>query len=117
MPRVVTDDELLAEVLAFEKTVGSRSKLAIKLGIDRSTFWRFCRTGRAIDKTREAIREGLMRNKNETNGNFGKVKTSIENTFVDNIREDMQSLRSLCTTVLTVLDGYEKLLANGTANK
>jgi len=117
MPKVVTDNELLAEVLALEVAIGSRSKLAIKLGVDRSTFWRFCQTGRAIDKTREAIRRGLMRNKNETNVNFGKVKTSIENSFAENIRDDMQSLRSLCTTVLTLLDGYEKFLANGTANK
>jgi hypothetical protein len=114
MPKVITDDALLAEVLAIEKNVGSRSKLALQLGVDRATFWRFCQTGRAIDKTREVIRQGLMRNKNET---IGKVGISIENSFGVNIHDDMQSLRSLCNTVLTVLDGYEKLLANSMANR
>lgn len=116
MPKVVTDNALLAEVLAIEKLVGSRSKLALQLGVDRATFWRFCRTGRAIDKTREAIRQGLMRNKSETTGSIGKVEISIENSFGVNIH-DMQSIRSLCNTVLTVLDGYEKLLAISMANR
>lgn len=110
MPRVRTDDELLAEVLALEAVIGNKSKLAKLLEVDRSTFLRFCSSGKAIDKTRETIRKGLIRYKNETSGSTEKVNASIGATLTGNIREDMQMLRSLCKTVLTVLDGYENLL-------
>ena len=116
MPIVGTDNELLTEVLALEAVIGNKSKLAGMLGVDRSTFLRFCSNGRAIDKTREKIRKGLIRYKNETRDGSEKVNASIGATLTGNMREDMQMLRSLCTTVLTVLDGYEKLLANGTHN-
>lgn len=116
MPRAAPDNELLSELLALEATVGSRSKLAVLLDVDRSTIWRFCKHGRALDKTKEAIREGLKRYRNETTSSPIKVSAAIDTAFTGNIREDMQMLRSLCTTVLTVLDGYEKLLANGTDN-
>ena len=101
MPRVGTDNELLAEVLALEAVVGNKSKLAVMLG---------------VDKTRETIRKGLMRHKNETSGSTEKVNASLSATLTGNMREDMQMLRSLCTTVLTVLDGYENLMANGMQN-
>lgn len=116
MPRVGTDNELLAEVLALEALVGNKSKLAVMLGVDRSTFLRFRSSGRAIDKTRETIRKGLIRHKNETSGSTEKVNASLSATLTGNMREDMQMLRSLCTTVLTVLDGYENLMANGMQN-
>ena len=116
MPRVRMDRELHAEVLKLEAVIGNKSKLAIKLGVDRSTLLRFCSTGKAIDKTRETIQKGLIRYKNETSDTPEKAHASIGATLTGNIREDMQMLRSLCTTVLTVLDGYEKLLANGTNN-
>ncbi|QDC44769.1 helix-turn-helix domain-containing protein [Methylophilus medardicus] len=116
MPRVKVDSELLAEVQALEAAIGNQSKLAHMLGVDRSTLLRFCSTGKAIDKTRETMRKGLIRYKNETTGSSEKVSASIGATLTGNIQEDMQMLRSLCTTVLTVLDGYEKLLANGTNN-
>jgi hypothetical protein len=116
MPSVRTDDRLLAEVLAIQVVVGNKSKLAAMLGIDRSTFLRFCSTGKAIDRTRARIRKGLMRYKNETTESHGKENASIGTVLTGNILEDMQTLRSLCNTVLTVLDGYEKLLAHRANN-
>ncbi len=116
MPRVRISFELLAEVLQLEAKIGNKSKLAATLGVERSTFLRFCSTGKAIDKTRETIRKGLIRYKNETSDIPEKAHASVGAALTGNIREDVQMLRSLCTTVLTVLDGYEKLLANGTNN-
>ena len=77
MPRVKTDDELLAEVLAIQAVIGNKSKLAAMLGIDRSTFLRFCSTGKAIDKTRVRIQKGLIRYKNEANESHEKANASI----------------------------------------
>lgn len=113
MPRVKIDNELQAEVLALESVIGNQSKLAVILGVDRSTLLRFRSNGRAIDKTRETIRKNLIRYNKEASGIPEKVNASIGVTLTGSIQEDMQMLRSLCTTVLTVLDGYEKLLANG----
>lgn len=116
MPRVRTDDDLLAQVLAIQGVIGNKSKLAAMLGVDRSTFLRFCSTGKAIDKTRVRIQKGLIRYKNETSDSSEKANATINPALTGNIQEDMRMLRSLCTTVLTVLDGYEKLLGNGTNN-
>jgi len=116
MPKVGTDSELLAQVLALEEEVGNLSKIAVLLNVDRSTLWRFIRTGRAIERNREMIRSGLLRIKSETNVQTAQVNEATPFTLSASIHEDVRMLRSLCTTVLTVLDGYEKLLANRVDN-
>lgn len=116
MPKVVVDKDLKDEVAAIINTLGSGKKAADAMGVDRTMVWRFNNTGRAIEKNRKALKDGIARYKNETKPEHRETHFDTIDLHNMNMGEDLKFLRSLCNKVLTILDGYENLMANGAGN-
>ena len=86
---------------------------AATLGVDRTTFWRFCDTGRARRDTKTRYREALAkRNK--------KSATHVANDAIDApalqalpmlqgvlAERELKQIRKACQGVLALLDVYE----------
>lgn len=116
MPKCEADHVLQDQVRRFMKENGlSASGAAGKLGVDRTTFWRFCDSGRAHKNTRILYREALEnRNKNATNFDVndaietdtlaGQVLLAARGVLADH---ELKLIRKACEGLLALLDVYE----------
>lgn len=95
----------------------SVSGAAEKLGVGRTTLWRFFHSGRARDDTRVLYREALAKCSNDTEGgvadvavnananaNPGQVRRALQAGLAD---LELKRIRRTCETVLALLDVYE----------
>lgn len=115
MPRCKVDPALRDQVYRFISISGlTINGAAIELGINRTTFWRFCETGRATSRTRLRLCSALeKRNKRSTES------VSVNSDASDSpaiqapamlrllAERELKQIRRACEGVLALIDVYE----------
>lgn len=110
MPKVQTDQLLHSEVSAFIDEVGGVARAAKLLGLERSTLWRFRKSGCALERTRKTISEAMkMRNKNATSASIRDAHGTKAEDYVSLKQDDLVTMRAFCQKMLTLIDTYEAL--------
>jgi hypothetical protein len=109
MPRV-QENQALAELAdKFGSHIGYAAAARL-FGVSRATFYRFCKTGKAVAETRERIRAGLGRQESEGLSDpetpIGAVDGKIRSPGELRV-QDLHQLRRICESVLQVLDVLE----------
>lgn len=116
MPKCEADHVLQDQVRRFMSVNAlTCSGAAAKLGVDRTTFWRFCDSGRARADTRALYREALEKcNENATDGVAGyAIETdalAVQGRRASQGRPadlELKLIRRACEGVLALLDAYE----------
>lgn len=116
MPKCEVDSVLYDQVHRFmiENSL-TISGGATTLGVDRTTFWRFCDTGRARRDTRTLYREALeKRNRKsatsvvddaiDANAPAAQARPSLQGVLAG---RELRQIRKACQGVLALLDVYE----------
>lgn len=116
MPKCAPDPALQERVHRFMRENGlTVSGAATKLGVDRTTFWRFCDSGRARGDTRASYSAALeKRNKNnketvaddavKADALTARTRTSLQGGLAGH---ELKLIRKACEGVLLLLDAYE----------
>lgn len=116
MPKCESDPALLERVHRFKRENRlTTSGAAAKLGVDRTTLWRFCVTGRARGDTRALYREALENRSNnfeeivadvavKTDALTVQTPTSLQGSLADH---ELKLIRKACESVLALLNVYE----------
>jgi hypothetical protein len=108
MPRVSKDVELHGEVRAFVSNSGGVAKAARLLGFDRSTLWRFLKTGCALEQTRLKIQAGLKRNESATNAPLrNRMEAVLDKEPVPVLGDELKVMRAFCQKMMALIDMYE----------
>lgn len=116
MPKCEADPVLQDQVRCFMIENGlTVSGAAVRLGVERTTFWRFCDSGRARVETRARYREALQKcNKNATI--FAADDAIEKGALLAQARlvprgglanHELKLIRKACEGVLALLDVYE----------
>lgn len=113
MPKCATDPVLLEQMIDFirehQLTV---SAAATHLGVDRTTLWRFCTSGKAREDTKALYRESLIKCNTITATNTAHHKELIEGrkhlALQETLTErQLNQIRKACEGVLALLVAYE----------
>ena len=116
MPKCESDPALQERVLCFiRENRLTKSGAAAKLGVDRTTLWRFCDSGRARGDTKALYCEALeKRNKSnlgdvaldavKVGGLVAHTRTSLAGGLAGH---ELKLIRNACEGVLVLLDAYE----------
>lgn len=116
MPKCESDPALQEWVHRFMRESGlTKSGAAAKLGVDRTTLWRFCDSGRARGDTRASYRKALEKhNKNSATivaDDAVKMdpltfhaRTSLQEGLTGH---ELKLIRKACEGVLALIDVYE----------
>lgn len=116
MPKCEFDPILHERILQFVREGGlTPNAAATKLGVDRTTFWRFCDSGRARNDTKTLYIEALEKCNSKVKDvvAYDAVKTDEAiaralTTFQGSLAGDeLKLLRRACESVLLLLDAYE----------
>ena len=109
MPKVQKDDVLLRSIQAIVNECGSCSRAARRLGVDKMTVWRFCTSGRAIERNRVRLADAVKRYENESSS------VSIDEKLLhfanrDKVSaDDLRVIRNFCQKMIALVDAYEKM--------
>jgi hypothetical protein len=115
MPKCELDLDLLERVHRFKiENRLTTSGAAVKLGLDRTTFWRFCESGRARGDTRALYRKALENRSNNFSAIVADVAvktvaftvqtpTSLKGSLAD---YELKLMRKACESVLALLNVY-----------
>ena len=116
MPKCEVDSVLYDRVHRFmiENSL-TISGGATTLGVDRTTFWRFCYTGRARRDTRALYREALDKRNGKSatrvadyavdaNAPAAQARPTVQGVLAD---RELRQIRKACHGVLALLDVYE----------
>lgn len=113
MPKCEVDSVLQEQLHLFmSENRLSVSGAADKLGVGRTTLWRFYRSGRARSDTRTLYREALTKCNNDTAVNVADV-ADVADTNPGPARRvpqvglagmDLKRIRRACETVLALID-------------
>ncbi len=114
MPKCVPDADLLSQLQLFmsdhELTVCGT---AAKLGVDRSTLWRFCQTAMAREDTKARYRSALS-NRNAMSVSDVAVSAATPVSVQRHAAsqgllndQELRRIRAACEGVLVLLDAYE----------
>ena len=104
MPRCSLDEDLLQRARAVVAMEGGNAAAAsLALGINRTKFWRFLRSGRALSTTRADMARRL-------DEHLAKTETKMQPR--DGLAprpssDDLHQLRAFCLTVMTLIDFYD----------
>jgi len=116
MPRCEVDSVLLEQMHRFMRenrlTV---SGAAAKLGVDRTTLWRFCDSGKARDDTKARYRESLAKRNMivgecvsdsavDADALAVQARPGFQGLLAD---RELRQIRRACEGVLALLDAYE----------
>lgn len=116
MPKCETDPALQEQVYRFMRENGlTISGAATQLGVDRTTLWRFCYSGRARGDTR-ALYRGAIENRNTNPATpVASVAVKADSLAVHGrtglqgrlASHELKLIRKVCEGVLALLDVYE----------
>lgn len=113
MPKCEVDRVLQDRVNRFVRESGlTVCGAASELGVDRTTFWRFCDSGRARSDTRAQYREALEKRNNnpatsvayDADALARRARAALQRGLVDH---ELKLIRTACEGVLMLLDVYE----------
>lgn len=110
MPKCEVDLVLQGQLRLFmSENRLSVSGAAEELGVERSTFWRFCQSGRARGDTRALYREALSKCSNDAVGDAADVADVSPGSVSRVLRSglaglELKRIRRACETVLALLD-------------
>jgi predicted DNA-binding protein (UPF0251 family) len=116
MPKCESDPALKERVHRFMRENRlTKSGAAAKLGVDRTTLWRFCDSGRARDDTRALYRGALEKHNKNTATTVAdyavkadaltvRARTSLQGGLAGH---ELKLIRKACEGVLALLDVYE----------
>lgn len=113
MPKCEVDLALQGQLRLFmSENRLSVSGAAQKLGVERSTFWRFCQSGRARGDTRALYREALEKCSGNTVVDVADVAdvADVSPAPVSRVLHaglaglELKRIRRACETVLALLD-------------
>lgn len=88
---------------------------AAKLGLNRTTFWRFCDTGRASSKTKLQIHNALEKRNKNLDEDVSLDSASVSNAPVNRTPtlprfladRELKQIRRACEGVLALIEVYE----------
>ena len=104
MPKSTADAALLIEVNVFVDQCPTRSAAAEKLGVHRSTLWRFMKKeGRALTKTRKRFRMELG---DRTKSATPVVAVQLNATPAGD--DEVAELRRFCNSLRALLDERDR---------
>lgn len=116
MPKCESDPALQERAHRFIKENGlTVSGAAAKLGVDRTTFWRFCDSGRARGDTK-ALYLAALEKRNENNQKSVADDAVKADALIAHARSslhgglaghELKLIRKACEGVLLLLDAYE----------
>lgn len=110
MPKVAQDSQLVERVLVFAKACGGIGNAAERLGMDRSSLWRFCQSGgRAIERTRSRLIEGLARENNATSQPENATPDVARSVTPEIPLEDLARMRAFFQTMVALVDAYMRV--------
>lgn len=114
MPKCEVDSVLLNQMQRFisdnQLTVGGA---ATRLGVGRTTLWRFCDSGKARDDTKILYRESLAKQGVKVadvadvavmGGLLGQSRLALQGVLAE---RELKMIRKACEGVLALLDVYE----------
>lgn len=114
MPKCKVDSTLQSQVQRFIRDRGlTINGAATNLGINRTTFWRFCDTGKASPKTKLQLRNALeKRNEHAAQSvSFDAnevIPASREPALLEFLADrELKQIRRACEGVLALIDVYE----------
>lgn len=112
MPKCKIDPALRDQVHRFISDSGlTINGAAVRLDINRTTFWRFCETGKASARTKLRLRDALeKRNTSATNNDSDASNmTPTQVPALLRLMEDreLKQIRRACEGVLALIDVYE----------
>lgn len=109
MPKVQRDELLLKCLQAIVKECDGYGRAAKRLSVDKTTLWRFCTSGRAIERTRLLLSASAKRYEKDTNrftlGRELSHLPKLETITTD----DLQAIRHFCQKMISLVDAYEKM--------
>lgn len=109
MPRVAQDSQLAERVQAFVKACGGFGNAAERLEMDRSSLWRFCQSGgRAIERTRSRLIEGLAREDSATSQTENATLSVVSGVTPEIPLEDLARMRAFFQTMVALVDAYTR---------
>ncbi|WP_139260404.1 hypothetical protein [Duganella sacchari] len=109
MPKVQKDDALHTEIQAIVALCGGLGKAEKALQINRATLWRFCKSGCAIDRTRQQLEVAAKRYRSETNNFVSRQEKKMPAS--DELRIDqLRKIRAFCQSMITFVDAFESTL-------
>ncbi|WP_316680350.1 hypothetical protein [Ralstonia flaminis] len=77
--------------------------------MDRSSLWRFCQSGgRAIERTRSRLTEGLARENNATSPTENATLVSASNLTPEISMEELVRMRAFFQTMVALVDAYTR---------
>lgn len=109
MPKVQQNADLAIEVNKIVARLGSQASAAKHIGIDKTTLWRFLGTGRVIERNRKLLQQAVANEENETPlaANEMHPERSEANGRASRLPEDLQRIRAMCQSMMTMIDMYE----------
>lgn len=116
MPKCKPDLALQERAHRFMQDNGlTVSGAAAKLGVDRTTFWRFCESGRARGDTRALYSAALEKRNTINQKNLAHDAVKADSPMARTRRSlqgglaghELKLIRNACEGVLVLLDAYE----------
>lgn len=92
----------MESVKATVSRLGGYAAAARVFEVDRSTLLRFCRSGRAIERTRLALRQGVARANASENATEVRLKAPSPTLSV----EALMAARNVFDTMIHFIDSY-----------
>lgn len=109
MPKVQKDNALLRSIQMIVTECKGYSRAAKRLDIDKMMVWRFCTTGRAIERNRARLADAVKRYKSDSKS------ISIDEELLhfasrDKVTsDDLRVIRHFCQKMISLVDAYEKM--------
>lgn len=116
MPKVHSDNTLLLQVRKIVENHGGCSPAAKFLEVDKTTLWRFIKTGCAIERTRVTLRKSVVRHENAINENSSALNKTLQGKEATLSLDDLQRMKTMLQMMILVIDSYAASAPNAPVN-